>query len=111
MFEDPMVEKEVDIRKRILKDYNKKEDDFETLEDFNNYLEEIETLVFNLCNNIDIITTNKRIEMYKKENREVIMKNKSRIGREEYEIEELLELEKQEQEERKKELEVQEQVC
>lgn len=58
MFENPLVEKEVDIRKRILRDYNKKvqyrchskspsintmysfkEDDFITLDDYNNYLE------------------------------------------------------------------------
>ena len=31
LFEDANIDKEVDIRKRILKDYNKKEEDFETL--------------------------------------------------------------------------------
>nr|CAD7442938.1 unnamed protein product [Timema bartmani] len=31
LFEDPMVEKEVDIRKRVLRDFNKKEDDFDSL--------------------------------------------------------------------------------
>lgn len=101
---DPMVEKELDIRRRILRDYNKKEDDFPTLEDFNMYLEEIEEVIFNLCNNIDILETNKKIESYKKENRDQILKNKQRMGREEVEIEILLEQEKEMAEMRKKEI-------
>lgn len=80
------------------------EDDFNNLQEFNDYLEEIETIVYNLCNNIDIINTNKKIEQYKKENRDVIIKNKSRIGREEFELEEMLELEKKLEEDRQKEL-------
>uniref|UniRef100_A0A1B0BHL2 CDK-activating kinase assembly factor MAT1 n=1 Tax=Glossina palpalis gambiensis TaxID=67801 RepID=A0A1B0BHL2_9MUSC len=104
LFEDPMVEKEVDIRKRILRDYNKKEDDFASPQEYNDYLEEIETIVYNLCNNIDVIGTNKRIEQYKKENREFIQRNKTRMGREEFELEEVLELEKAQDECRKQEL-------
>lgn len=52
-----------------------------------------------MCNNIDIINTNKRIEQYKRENREAINKNKTRLGREEYELE--LEQEKAEEEQRR----------
>lgn len=104
LFEDPMVEKEVDIRRRILRDYNKKEEDFNTLQEYNDYLEEIEHIIYNLCNNIDIINTNKRIEQYKKENREIIQRNKTRMGREEYELEEMLELEKAQEEARRQEL-------
>lgn len=80
LFEDSMVEKEIDIRKRILKDFNKKEEDFATLREYNDYLEEIESIIYNLVNNIDIINTNKRIEQYKKENKELITKNKAKIG-------------------------------
>jgi CDK-activating kinase assembly factor MAT1 len=118
-----MVEKELDIRRRILRDFNKKvmktmnnlpqqylitslqEDDFATLEDFNAYLEEIEEIIFNLCNNIEILETNKKIEQYKKDNRDLILKNKQRMGREEVELEMLLEQEKEMAEMRKKELE------
>lgn len=103
LFEDPVVEKEVDIRKKVLRDYNKKEDDFETLREFNDYLEEVETIIFNLTNNIDVFATNKKIEQFKKENKEIILKNKSKIGREELELEELLETEKMHVEIRKKE--------
>lgn len=105
LFEDPMVEKEVDIRRRILRDYNKREEDFATLEEYNDYLEEIEDIIYNLCNNIEIIETNKRIEAYKRDNREVIQRNKTRVGRDECALEELLELERVQDESRKKELE------
>lgn len=125
LFEEPKVEKEIDIRRRILRDYNKKvrqrsewkkllhetnfcslqqEEDFATEEEYNDYLEEMESIVYNLCNNIDIVNTNKRIEQYKKDNRDIIMKNKSRLGREEYELELELEREKQSEVDRKKEL-------
>lgn len=104
LFEDASVEKEVDIRKRILRDFNKKEEDFNSLMEYNNYLEEIETIIYNLTNDIDVINTNKKIEQYKKDNREQIIKSKGKMGREECELEELLELEKQMEEQRKYEL-------
>ncbi|XP_029660448.1 CDK-activating kinase assembly factor MAT1-like [Formica exsecta] len=104
MFEDTMVEKEVNIRKRILRDFNKKEEDFSTLREYNDYLEEIETIIYNLANNIDIVETNKKIEQYKKDNKEQIARSKSKLNRSEYELEEMIELEKQKEEERKKEL-------
>lgn len=99
-----MVEKEMNIRKRILRDFNKKEEDFPTLREYNNYLEDIETIIYNLANNIDVIETNRRIEQYKKDNKEQIAKSKSKIGRNEYELEEMIELEKQKEEERRLEL-------
>lgn len=46
LFEDPVIEKEVDIRKRILRDYNKKEEDFATLNDYNDYLEQVHIFYF-----------------------------------------------------------------
>lgn len=80
------------------------------LEDYNEYLEEIESIVYNLCHNIDIIGTNKRIEQYKKENRDIILRNKARQGREEYELEMEIQKEKIIEEQRRKEDELQEQV-
>lgn len=72
------------------------------MEDYNDYLEEVETIIFNLTNNIEILETNKRIDLYKRENKDVILKNKSKIGKEEYELEEILEEEKIQDEIRKK---------
>lgn len=99
-----MVEKEVNIRKRILRDFNKKEEDFASLREFNDYLEDIETIIYNLANNIDVIEMNKKIDQYKKDNKDQITKSKSKIGRSEYELEEMIELEKQKEEERRLEL-------
>ncbi|XP_057660908.1 CDK-activating kinase assembly factor MAT1 [Diorhabda carinulata] len=108
LFEDATVEKEVDIRRRVLRDFNKKEEDFSSLDDYNNYLEEIETIIYNLTNDIDVVNTNKKIEQYKRDNKEQILKSKGRLGREEYELEEMLEYEKQREDERKKELQKEE---
>lgn len=80
LFEDSQVEKEVDIRRRVLRDFNKKEEDFASLREYNDYLEEVETIIFNLVNNIDQLETNKKIEKFKKENRELILKNKARVS-------------------------------
>lgn len=54
-----------------------------------------------MCHDIDITNTNKRIDQYKRENREIIMKNKSRVGREEHELMLVLEREKAENEQRR----------
>ncbi|XP_014236476.1 CDK-activating kinase assembly factor MAT1 [Trichogramma pretiosum] len=104
LYEDAAVEKEVDIRKRILRDFNKKEEDFATQREYDDYLEEVEDIIFNLSNNIDVVETNKRIEQYKRENKELIQKNKHKWGKKENELEELLEQEKLEQEEKRQEM-------
>lgn len=104
MYEDATVEKEVDIRKRILRDFNKKEEDFATKREYDDYLEEVEDIIYNLTNDIDVLETNKKIDQYRKENKELILKNKTRLGKRENELEELLEMEKSEQEERRQEL-------
>ncbi|XP_013399115.1 CDK-activating kinase assembly factor MAT1 [Lingula anatina] len=101
LFEDPLVEKEVDIRKKILKDFNKKEEDFESLREYNDYLEEIETIIFNLVNGVDTEATKRKIEQYKKVNRESITKNRSKLSKDEELIEYYLEHERVEAEARK----------
>ncbi|CAB3379326.1 Hypothetical predicted protein [Cloeon dipterum] len=94
IFEDPFVEKEMDIRRRVMRDYNLKEEDFANLQDYNNYLEEVERIVYNLTNNIEIVSTNQSIDRFKRENKDLIAKNRIRSGREEIILEELLEEEK-----------------
>ena len=94
LFEDPLVDKEVHIRKKILKEYNKRLEDFSTLREYNDYLEEIEVIIFNLVHGRDIIATNKQIDSYKRDNKDITMKNRSRQSQEEIEIEELIEMEK-----------------
>jgi CDK-activating kinase assembly factor MAT1 len=47
-FGDLNIEREVDVRKRVGAVFNRRQDDFETLRDWNDYLEGIEDLVFQL---------------------------------------------------------------
>ncbi|XP_070606790.1 CDK-activating kinase assembly factor MAT1 [Erythrolamprus reginae] len=101
LFEDPAVDKEVEIRKKVLKIYNKREDDFPNLAEYNDFLEEVEEIVFNLTNNVDVESTRKKMEIYQKENKEVIHKNKIKLSREQEELEEALEVERQENEQRR----------
>jgi len=91
IFEDSIVEKEIDIRKRILRDFNKKEEDFSNLRDYNDYLEQIETIVFNIANSIDIEGTKKMIDQYKKDNKDIIRKNHTKQSKDDALLETLIE--------------------
>ncbi|XP_030070222.1 CDK-activating kinase assembly factor MAT1 isoform X1 [Microcaecilia unicolor] len=101
LFEDPTVDKEVEIRKKVLKIYNKREEDFFSLEEYNDFLEDIEEIVFNLTNNVDVENTKKKMELYQKDNKDVIQKNKIKLTREQEELEEALEVERQENTQRR----------
>ncbi|XP_046849188.1 CDK-activating kinase assembly factor MAT1-like [Xenia sp. Carnegie-2017] len=108
-FEDLIVEKEVDIRKRIVKIFNKREDDFskeaDPLRVYNDYLEEVETIVWNLANNIDVDETNRKIEQYKKENEILIKKNSVKHSRDEELLKSQIEAEDKESEQRRSQFE------
>jgi len=101
LFEDASIDKEVDIRRRLLRDFNKKEEDFVTLREYNDYLEMVEDLIYNLSNNVDILETNKRIAAYKEQNKAFISKNRHRVTNEELELEGLLAEENRAAEERR----------
>ncbi|KAA8576420.1 hypothetical protein EYC84_006546 [Monilinia fructicola] len=49
-FADLAIERECDIRRKVSEVFNRSEDDFETLLDYNNYLQETEDLIFDLVN-------------------------------------------------------------
>ncbi|KAK3714067.1 TFIIH/NER complex subunit [Vermiconidia calcicola] len=76
-FEDIQVEREVDIRKRVAAVFNRREDDFESLRDYNDYLNEVEDITFNLINNIDLEDTQKKFDKYQAAHEEEIMENAS----------------------------------
>ncbi|KAF2029799.1 CDK-activating kinase assembly factor [Setomelanomma holmii] len=63
-FEDLKVEREVDIRKRVASAMNKQEDDFETLRDYNDYLEQVEEITWNLILKIDVEATEARLRRW-----------------------------------------------
>ncbi|KAK3986904.1 RNA polymerase II transcription factor B subunit 3 [Cladorrhinum sp. PSN332] len=52
-FGDLAVEREVDIRRRVAAVFNQKEDDFVDLQAYNDYLQKVEDLTFNLVNGND----------------------------------------------------------
>ncbi|XP_028834205.1 CDK-activating kinase assembly factor MAT1 [Denticeps clupeoides] len=101
LFEDPAVDKEVEIRKKVLKIYNKRNVDFSSLREYNDYLEQVEELVFNLTNNIDAENTRQVMEQYQRENKDLILKNRAKLTREQEELEELLLVERRDSEQKR----------
>lgn len=91
------MDKEVDIRRRILKDFNKQEEDFHSLREYNDYLEMVEDIIFNLTHNIDTLDTNKRIQHYKEENKSLIIKNRSKMSKDALELMDILTMEEKQQ--------------
>ena len=63
-FDDIYIERDVNIRKEILKDFNKREEDFDQLEEYNDYLERVEELIFKRVNNINTTETIGEIERF-----------------------------------------------
>ncbi|KAL8642566.1 MAG: hypothetical protein Q9228_000753 [Teloschistes exilis] len=63
-FEDLKVEREVDVRRKVAQVFNKEESDFETLRAYNNYLEEMEDVTFNLLQGIDVAATERKLASY-----------------------------------------------
>lgn len=74
-FEDIRVEREIDIRKRVASVFNRREDEFEDLRKWNDYLNDVEDITFNLINSIDLDSTNARFEAYRKANEDGIAEN------------------------------------
>lgn len=79
-FEDdrPYLNKEAHIRRRYLRWFNKRRDDFKTDHEYDDYLEMVEDLIFNLVNNIDAENTKARVERYRRENQESIGQNQAK---------------------------------
>lgn len=69
VFDDIRVEREIDIRKRILGIYNKTEEDFASLKEYNEYLEMVEEIIMNLNEGIDVEETENKVRDYEKEHK------------------------------------------
>ncbi|KAL0326342.1 UNVERIFIED_CONTAM: CDK-activating kinase assembly factor MAT1 [Sesamum calycinum] len=74
--------KEMAIRKRIAGIYNKREEDFPSLREYNDYLEEVEDMIVNLIEGIDVPAIEARIAQYQRENAEQIMNAQARKAEE-----------------------------
>jgi CDK-activating kinase assembly factor MAT1 len=81
-FEDVAVEREVDVRKRVAKTFNKRRDDFCALREYNDYLEEVEELTFSLVSGVDVAATEAKLQAYEAANRELITTNAARAAAE-----------------------------
>ena len=81
-FEDIQVEREVDIRRRVADVFNKREEDFDTLQDYNNYLNDVEDLTFNLIYKIDLEQSERKLEAYRLDNEQSILENKALASQE-----------------------------
>ncbi|KAJ2900816.1 TFIIH/NER complex subunit [Coemansia aciculifera] len=83
IFEDLTVENEVRIRKRIAMTFNKRQEDFKQLKDYNDYLEMVEDITLRLLYDDDTDEAEYMIERYRRENTAIIERNQSKLRRDE----------------------------
>ena len=83
-FEDLTVEREVDIRRRMAAIFNRREEEFENLRDYNDYLQEAEDLTYNSLHGIDEENTTKKIQAYEAAHAEGIKENAALASQETY---------------------------
>lgn len=98
-FEDLFVEKECVIRRRVWRIFNKRPEDFESLDAYNDYLESVEDIIFDLVNNENIQAIEDKIEEYRKENAEIIQRNIQKEMNEEMMLQQVLETQNREYQE------------
>ncbi|KAK6462995.1 CDK-activating kinase assembly factor MAT1-domain-containing protein [Scheffersomyces coipomensis] len=76
IFDNLSIEREIDIRKKVGAIYNKTEEDFSDLKEYNKYLEIIEDIIFKLNNGIDRDQTEMELYTYEQEHKlEILEKN------------------------------------
>ncbi|KAL4950426.1 CDK-activating kinase assembly factor MAT1-domain-containing protein [Aspergillus filifer] len=76
-FEDITVEREVDIRRRVMTVLNRREEEFDSKLDWDNFLEQREEMIFNLVNRIDVAKTEADLQSYASENMGSIRANQA----------------------------------
>ncbi|KAK4053329.1 TFIIH/NER complex subunit [Microbotryomycetes sp. JL221] len=101
-FEDLSVQKELAIRKKMARTFNKTESDFVSPEAYNKYLEEVEEWTFKLIQEQDVEETEAAIRRYLEANRDSIEANAEQSQRDKEALKRLDELERQEREEARK---------
>ncbi|XP_068669840.1 uncharacterized protein [Aristolochia californica] len=74
--------KEMAIRKRIGSIFNKRDEDFPSLKDYNDYLEEVEDMTCSLIEGIDVAVIEAKIAKYQEENAEQIINARARKAEE-----------------------------
>lgn len=74
-FDDLHIEREVDTRRRVAAVFNRREDEFESPRHWNNYLEEVETLTWNLLQGVDVRATELRLDAHRRQHDADIRRN------------------------------------
>lgn len=67
--------------------FNRRESEFATILDYNNYLEKVEEITFNLMNNVDVAATEATLASHAAQNASSISRNAAIIGRESASVE------------------------
>lgn len=94
-FSDVHIEREIDTRRRLSKIFNRVEEDFDSLETYNDYLEDVEMITFNLTQGIDVEKTERRVKAYEAANKNLISANNLKEAAEMAEAHEIKRLERQ----------------
>lgn len=90
-------------RRRVLKIYNKSEEDFEDLMEYNNYLEEIEDIIYNIVNEEPMAEECKiKLKIYEEKNKNYIVLRQSQRADKDRMITDRIAFEKREAERRKR---------
>lgn len=66
------MEREVAVRRKVARLFNRRQEDFVDLKAYNDYLEEVEEITFNLIHEIDLPRTNAKLEQYEAAHRSTI---------------------------------------
>eukprot|EP00123_Amoebidium_parasiticum_P013184 comp21815_c0_seq1/m.31079 comp21815_c0_seq1/g.31079 ORF comp21815_c0_seq1/g.31079 comp21815_c0_seq1/m.31079 type:complete len:323 (-) comp21815_c0_seq1:512-1480(-) len=99
-FEDIGVQKEVQIRAKYQKEWNKTREDFKTLDEYNDYLEEFEEIIYCLVNNENVEWAKEKLQRNMQENHRLIQKNQERQDKEDQRLELELQAQKRAQQAR-----------
>lgn len=76
------MNKDLAIRRRILNIYNKRPEDFPTLRAYNDYLEGVEDMIFNLIDGVDVQAIEEKVKLYQEENADQIIASNARKAEE-----------------------------
>lgn len=90
--------KDAQFRRRYLKWFNKRREDFKTDQEHDDYLEMVEDILSNLVNDVDVEATKARVERYRRDNQHLIGVNQARrLEEERLEAEKLSMMERERQ--------------
>lgn len=102
--DDVQCEKDTSWRRRVMKVYNKAEGDFPSLREYNDYLEEVEDIIFKIVNEEpDAEEMKAKLRSYEERNKSQIVIRQSQRADEERSIADRIAAEQRESERRKRE--------